>query len=160
MSNLGYYYKRMVKQQEVEGFGGEEWEGSASCWQFALGLNCSGTMLIGDIIGERVTASQIRKKGIYVLKYTVFEELDYLGFMYEESPDEYDLPEDAAFKLAIMVSPEGMYHVMKMFPNGEWWRKWNGVQPTNIGPMTGHRILSPTHECTDDYEYFFVDVYF
>ena len=141
-------------------FDGEEWTSESTCWQFAIGDNTKESRLVGDTIGKRVTASQIRKYGTYILRAVIEEELaaNY-GYFVEETEDAFDLPEEAEFKMAILISPEGMYHMMRMYPDGSWWRKWAGVQPTDVGPVTGGKIFNPIHECFDGYELFFMDVY-
>lgn len=152
-------YYDLIDRRPLEEFDGEFWESGASCWQFAIGLNTDETLLIGDIIDRRVTASQIRQNGSYILKSVISAELEFLGFMSEETVDAYDLPEDALFKLAFLIDSDQKYHVIKMFPDGSWWRKWAGVQPTDIGAVTGRKIVSPLYECFEDHEVFFVDVY-
>lgn len=141
-------------------FDEEDWTREATCWQFAVGDNSECSRLVGDILGKRVTASKIRKFGTCLLREVIQEELDYYGYFSEETEDAFDLPDEAAFKIAVLVSSDGKYHMMKMFPDGSWWRKWAGVQPTNIGPVTGRKISNPLNECFEDcYEIFFYDVY-
>lgn len=141
-------------------YDGEEWTTESTCWQFVIGDNTSGSRLVGDTIGKRVTASQIRKYGTWILKMVIEEELSNMyGYVIEETEDAYDLPEEADFKIAVLISEEGMYHMMRMYPDGSWWRKWAGVQPTDIGPVTGEKIFNPFHECFEGYELFFLNVY-
>ena len=154
----------MDKQHELRvsiyEYDGEEWASESTCWQFVIGDNTNESRLVGDTIGKRVTASQIRKFGTWILRMVIEEELARkYGYVVEETEDAFDLPEEAEFKMAILVSPEGMYHMMRMYPDGSWWRKWAGVQPTDIGPVTGGKIFNPIHECFEGYELFFMDVY-
>ena len=153
-----------MEQEELQAniyeYDGEEWTIESTCWQFAIGDNTSGSRLVGDTIAQRVTASKIREVGTGILKNVIERELySTYGFIVEETEDAFNLPEEAEFKMAVLISEEGKYHMMRMYHDGNWWRKWAGVQPTNIGPVTGRVIFNPLQECPDGYEIFFMDVY-
>lgn len=150
-----------VNTDNFDSFDDEEWwTPESTCWQFAIGDNSEGSRLVGDTIDQRVTASQIRRDGLWILKDCIERELyETYGYMVEETIDAYDLPEEALFKMAILVDETGKYHMMRMYRDGTWWRKWAGVQPTDIGPVTGGKIVNPLHECLKGHKIFFMDVY-
>ena len=143
-------------------FDGEEWNREVTCWQFVMGDNANVSRLVGDTIGKRVTASMIRRPGgMELLKEVIREEMAATYGYYIEETENFDyLPEYCEFKILVKVDTNGNYHMMKMYQDGQWWRKWVGVQPTDIGPLTGQKITNPLYECLEgEDEVFFIDVY-
>lgn len=99
----------------------------ANCYVYALGLEIDEGLLIGDIIGKRVTTNDSMQKHVDVLR----EELEFLGF-YVDTCDTLDVVDEGCLKIFIEWNENNEYHLYRQDIDGRWSHKAAGNYPTQF----------------------------
>lgn len=126
----------------------DEWEDydGANCYPYAIGLKTNESLLIGDIIGKRVSD----KDSIDVILYTLHLELESLGFEMLECCTEGIAPE-GSFKIYLRRNSWGRYHFLRQDKGGLWSHKAADFSP-NQRDIAGYLITDPDSMCDLSFE--------
>lgn len=141
---------RQLLSQEVfpQGYNPDSWKAfnGANCYPYALGLKTNESLLIGDLIGRRVT----EKDSIDTLLYVLQLELQELGFEMMEC-DTTDVLPEGAFKIYMQRNSLGKYHFLRQDDDELWSHKASDVAPSRRD-TTGYIITDPDAMCCPAFE--------
>lgn len=109
----------------------------SDCYTYAIGLKMDIALLIGDIIGKRVTSHDS-----YEVQKSVFmEEMEALGFHVREC-ETGDKTQKGEFKIYIEFNPKGEYHFLRQDEDNLWSHKLFGNYPKRTD-QAGYIIEDP-----------------
>ena len=128
----------------------DEWEDydGSNCYPYAIGLKTNEALLVGDIIGKRVTD----KDSINTLLYILQLELEALGFEMLECCTE-DIAPEGSFKIYLERNSSGEYHFLREDDDGLWSHKAADFPP-NRRDTGGYLITDPDSMCNPAFEGF------